>query len=178
MSTTALPSELLDASRTQSGESLGELSRRSPVLVVFLRHCGCTFAREALDDVARQRAAITAAGVQIVVVHMQTEEEARVLFTRYGLADVLRISDPEQKLYQAFELQRGSYWQVMGPKSILRAIVSLGKGHMAAVPTADIFQLPGAFLIENGQMLNAFRAQTSSDRPDYAEIASAPKATN
>lgn len=176
MTGTALPAQLLEASRTQTGESLSELSRKSPVLVVFLRHCGCTFAREALDDVARQRAAIAAAGVPIVVVHMQTDEEARALFTRYGLADVMRISDPDQKLYQAFELQRGSFWQVMGPKSVLRAFASLGKGHLAAVPTADIFQLPGAFLIANGEIINAFRAQTSSDRPDYASIACATKA--
>lgn len=166
-----LPAEVLEAARTQTDESLGDLSRRSPVLVVFLRHCGCTFAREALGDIAAQRAAITAHGATIVVVHMQTDDEARELFSRYGLADILRISDPQQTLYQAFDLARGSLWQVAGPRMWWRAVGSLLKGHLAGIPNADVFQLPGAFLIHNGQIVNAFRAENSSDRPDYARLA-------
>jgi hypothetical protein len=167
----SLPADVLDAARTQSGESLGELSRKSPVLVVFLRHCGCTFAREALADVAAQRAAITACGTRIVVVHMQTEDDARSLFARYGLSDILRISDPEQKLYQAFELQRGSFWQVAGPGMWGRAVASIVKGNWFGVPSADVFQLPGAFLLRDGQIVNEFRGRVSSDRPNYQEVA-------
>lgn len=171
MTTATLPAELLDSARTQTGESLGELSRKSPVLVVFLRHCGCTFAREALDDVARQRAAITASGTTIVLVHMQTDADAQALFTRYKLGDLPRISDPDQKLYQAFDLQRGSVWQVMGPANVLPAIASIFRGNGSAIPNSDIYQLPGVFLIREGQIVNAFRATRSSERPDYAEVA-------
>lgn len=172
MTTATLPADLLDSMRTQSGASLGELSRKSPVLVVFLRHCGCTFAREALDDVARLRSTIESSGTSIVFVHMQTEAEAQALFARYKLVDLPRISDPEQKLYQAFDLQRGSAWQVMGPANVLPAIGSIFRGNLSAIPTADIFQLPGAFLIRDGQIINAFRARRSSERPDYAVVAS------
>ena len=171
MTTAPLSSEVLDTVRTNTGESLGDLSRKSPVLVVFLRHCGCTFAREALDDVAQQRAAVETSGTAIVLVHMQTESEAQALFTRYKLGDVPRISDPEQKLYQAFDLQRGSAWQVMGPANVLPAIGSIFRGNLSSIPTADIFQLPGAFLIHNGQIINAFRATRSSERPDYSQLA-------
>jgi len=175
MTTTSLPADLLNSLRTQTGESLDELSRKSPVLVVFLRHCGCTFAREALDDVAQQRAAITAAGTNIVLVHMQTEADAKELFTRYKLGDLPRISDPEQKLYQAFELQRGTYWQVMGLGNVFPAIRSILRGNLSAIPNSDIFQLPGAFLIRDGQIVNAFRATRSSERPDYKEVAGCPR---
>lgn len=171
MHSSASFSEVIESARTQTGESLGDLSRKSPVLVVFLRHCGCTFAREALADVAAQRVAITASGTDIVVVHMQTDDEARELFSRYGLADILRISDPQQTLYQAFEVVRGSLWQVAGPGMWWRAVGSLMKGHLIGVPKADVFQLPGAFLIHNGQIVNAFRGKNSSDRPDYTQLA-------
>ncbi|MDB5334757.1 MAG: AhpC/TSA family protein [Planctomycetaceae bacterium] len=171
MTSATLPADVLNALRTQTGESLDELSRKSPVLVVFLRHCACTFAREALDDVARQRAAITASGTTIVLVHMQTDAEAQALFTRYKLGDLPRISDPEQKLYQAFDLQRGSVWQVMGPANVLPAIASIFRGNGSAIPNSDIFQLPGAFLMRDGQVVNAFRATRSSERPDYAVLA-------
>lgn len=171
MSSLTLPAAVIESARTQTGESLGELSRNSPVLVVFLRHCGCTFAREALADVAEQRETITASGTNIVVVHMQTDDEARELFSRYGLADVLRISDPQQTLYQAFEVARGSLWQVAGPGMWWRAVTSLWKGHLIGIPNADVFQLPGAFLIHNGLIVNAFRGKNSSDRPDYTQLA-------
>ena len=175
MTATALPTDLLISLRTQTGESLDEMSRNSSVLVVFLRHCGCTFAREALDDVAQQRAAIAAAGTKIVLVHMQTDADAQALFTRYKLGDLPRISDPEQKLYQAFELQRGSLWQVMGLSNVLPAIRSIFRGNLSAIPNSDIFQLPGAFLIRDGKIVNAFRAARSSERPDYQEVAGCPR---
>ena len=38
--------------RTQQGSTLLELSKQAPVLLVFLRHTGCTFCREALADLA------------------------------------------------------------------------------------------------------------------------------
>ena len=44
--------------RTDKGASLGVLSLLSPVLVVFLRHPGCTFCREAVADLSRLRAEI------------------------------------------------------------------------------------------------------------------------
>ena len=165
-----LATECLESAKTQSGASLADLSRKGPVLVVFLRHCGCTFARQSLGDVAAHRAAIEAAGITIVIVHMQSDVEAQQLLTRYQLSDVPRIADPQQTLYQSFELQRGTLWQVAGPVNWWRAITSMMSGHLASVPSADIFQLPGAFLIHNGQIINAFRARNSSDQPDYAEL--------
>ena len=62
--------QALDGARTQSGQTLTSLSEASPVLLLFLRHAGCTFCREAIGDVARDRDVIEAAGVRIVLVHM------------------------------------------------------------------------------------------------------------
>ena len=62
--TNELPDEatLLAGALTSTGASLAELSRQQPILVVFLRHAGCTFCREALADLATQRAAIEKTG--------------------------------------------------------------------------------------------------------------------
>ena len=58
----SLPDEatLLEEAQTTSGGSLAELSNRQPVLLVLLRHSGCTFCREALADLAVRRAEIEA----------------------------------------------------------------------------------------------------------------------
>ena len=163
--------QLLEQAVDQQGTSLAELSRRSPVLVVFLRHAGCTFCRQALADLQSRREKIAAHGTGIVLVHMDTEANAAKLFASYGLDDVPRIADPEQKLYAAFDLARGSAWQVMGPANWWRGLwATLGNGF--GVPVGDVFQMPGAFLVHNGKVLRAFRHEASADRPDYVELAS------
>ena len=48
--------------RSHRGATLEQLSADSPTLVVFLRHAGCMFCREALSDLSRQRAAIEPTG--------------------------------------------------------------------------------------------------------------------
>jgi len=166
--------EILIESKTQTGESLDELSRRSPVLVVFLRHTGCPFTREALADLAAQRAAIETVGARLVLVHMVDEAKAKTLFEQRGMGDVLRISDPGQQLYQAFELRRGSMWEVAGPGMWWRGIKTVFSGHGFGVPEGDVLQLPGAFLLQDGQIIKAYRHQSSSDRPDYSELAQCP----
>ncbi|MEJ7607605.1 MAG: redoxin domain-containing protein [Bryobacteraceae bacterium] len=88
--------------KTEDGITLEQLSRHSPVLLVFLRHAGCTFCREALADLARQRKQVEQSGVQIALVHMGSSAEGGRLSLKYGLDDLPRISDPNRTLYRAF----------------------------------------------------------------------------
>jgi hypothetical protein len=62
--------QTLEGAVTQSGESLVSLSEASQLLLVFLRHAGCTFCREALGNIARARPVIERTGARIVLVHM------------------------------------------------------------------------------------------------------------
>lgn len=171
MSECEISESALSQAQTQSGETLSELSRRGPVLVVFLRHSGCTFCRQALADLAACRQAITAAGVTIALVHMDTDAAAAVLFAKYGLQDVPRISDPAQDLYRAFHLARGGVSQVVGTRVWGTGLKSLLAGHLPGVPVGDVWQMPGVFLVHNGRVLRAFRHATSGDRPDYVALA-------
>ena len=41
--------------RTETGRTLLELVDESPLLLIFLRHFGCSFCRQTLDDVSRIR---------------------------------------------------------------------------------------------------------------------------
>jgi AhpC/TSA antioxidant enzyme len=167
----SLEPAILDAAKTQTGESLLALSRQMRTLVVFLRHPGWTFCRQALAELAEKRSAIAAQGTGLVLVHMQTDTAASALFARYGLQDVPRISDPGRQLYEAFELSRGSLAQVAGPRVWLRGLLSLFKGHVPGVPEGDVLQMPGVFLLNNGRIERAYRHATSADRPDYCELA-------
>src|SRR5436190_5408253 len=104
MTTTSNDLTFDDAIRTfpsHDGRTLAELSAVQPVLVVFLRHSGCAFCREALSDLQRERSKIEGSGTSIALVHMVSNDEAAVFFKPYGLDDVPRFSDPQRKLYEA-----------------------------------------------------------------------------
>jgi len=163
-----------DAVRTfasHDGRTLAQLSADQPVLVVFLRHSGCAFCREALSDLQKQRAKIEGSGTSIALVHMVSNDEAAGFFKAYGLDDVPRFSDPDRKLYQAFDLQRGNLWQVIGPAVVWRGIKAILSGHGPGRPRGDVAQLPGTFVVHHGQIVQAFRNKNSAERPDYAEMA-------
>lgn len=158
---------------SQDGTSLATLCEDVPVLAVFLRHFGCSFCREALADLAMARNAIEREGVRLCLVHMGSEAEAGALFRDYGLGDVPRIGDPDRALYRAFGLNRGRLRQLFSPEVLRRGVEATVHGHGIGRLVGDGFQMPGVFLIHRGGILEAYRHESASDRPDYAALAQA-----
>jgi peroxiredoxin len=165
--------QLLTAYRAQTGETLRELTAGHAVLLVFLRHFGCTFCREAVDEISRKRATLEARGARLAFVHLGTEEKANSFFTPYDLQDCPRFSDPEGKLYEAFGLSRAELKQYLNQESILRMLVAWLNGHFVGLPAGDVQRMPGAFLVRDGEVLKSFRHKLVSDRPDYLALATA-----
>lgn len=168
--TTHLPH--LDEMKTPAGATLREFSHNHPTLVVFLRHLGCPFCRETLMDLRARRSYLDKRGIRLVLVHMAADEEAGKLFSRYGLGDVIRISDPERKFYRAFGLQEGDWGQILGPRIWWRGFqAAILRGLGWGKPRGSVRQLPGVFLIHKGRVVLDFRHETSADRPDYDRMA-------
>lgn len=165
-------SEANEEFRDQHGESIAELSRGQDCLIVFLRHSGCTFCREALADLRNQRVAIGAQHVRPILVHMGDETSGKSFFAAYGLDDWSRISDPKLKLYRAYGLERGRFSQLLSPLVWWRGFkAAILRGHAFGAPRGDIRQMPGTFLVRDGQIIAAHRYATAADRPDYCELA-------
>jgi peroxiredoxin len=157
--------------RTDRGATVDTLSRAQPVLLVFLRHAGCTFCREALADLSAQRHEVEAAGAVIVLAHMGEPTFGRDFFSKYGLADLHQISDPGQGLYRAFGLPKGNLWMLFGPKVWVRGLdAAILKRHGVGRLAGDGFQMPGLFMIFHGQILRSYRHQSAADRPDYVRF--------
>ncbi|GAC1621007.1 MAG: hypothetical protein PVS2B2_06830 [Candidatus Acidiferrum sp.] len=163
--------DLLNAYSTQSGQSLAALSAEAPLLLVFLRHFGCTFCREAVVELQEKRSAIEALGTRLAFVHNGTEGKAIAFFRPHAMLDVPRIADPNAKLYLAFGLVRAEFRQYFNPESIFRSITSLLRGTGIGLPAGDVQQMPGTFLFMNGEIHKAFRNKLVSDRPDYLAMA-------
>lgn len=159
---------LLASSRTQSGRNIFDLSADSRVLLVFLRHAGCSFCREALSDLARVRGSIEEGGTRIVLVHMGDTGRFESLLAKNELSDLDRFCDPDQKLYKAFGVKRGRLSQLFGPKVLWRALsggVLIRHGIGSA--SADPAQMPAIFLLSNSAIVRRFRHRSAADRPDY-----------
>ena len=161
---------LLSAYASQEGQSLADAASR-PLFLVFLRHFGCTFCREAVDTISKKREEIEAGGSRLAFVHLGTEEKAQWFFKPYGLLDVPRYSDPEGPLYQAFGLLRAELRQYLNSESIMRMLLAWTHGHFVGPPAGDIQRMPGAFLMDQGEIRKAFRHKLVSDRPDYVALA-------
>ena len=103
---------------------------------------------------------------------MTTDEQAAKLFANYHLDDVPRIADPQRKLYEAFELKRGSASQVMGPGVWWKGFkTTILRGHLPGMPEGTSFSCRARSWWPTVRSCRAFRPQNSADHPDYAEFA-------
>lgn len=157
---------------TNRGERLEELAEEQKVMLVFLRHFGCTFCRETMADLAEVRSEIESRGVKIVIVHMVKSEMAEDMLKLYGLDDISHISDLNQHLYNRFGLYKVGFRALFGLKNWWRALVAgIGKGHLIGKPAGDPFQMPGVILFHKKKVINNFVYRYISDRPDFIEVA-------
>ncbi|MHC4877185.1 MAG: SelL-related redox protein [Planctomycetota bacterium] len=158
---------------TQHGEYLDDLAVRQPQLVVFLRHTGCTFCREALADLSARRQDIESNGAGIVLVYLGTGSNDSSFFEGYGLQDIPRIADPGCRLYRQFGLDLGGFAELFGPKVWIRGVIAgLFKRHGIGALQGNGFQMPGVYLYHCGRILTGYQHRTAADRPDYASLVS------
>lgn len=158
---------------TDKQESIKTLSNKKPVMLVFLRHFGCIFCREALKDISFKREEFEDKGVHLVFVHMSDRDTAGKYFKKFNLEGVDHISDPECKFYAAFGLAKGTFSQLFGLKNWIRAaeITTLGTP-ISIKQIGDGFQMPGIFMLKSGRIIDSYIHRTASDRPDYDDIIS------
>ena len=94
---------------------------------------------------------------------------------KYGLSGVDRTCDADRKLCQGFGLKRGRLRQLFGPKVLWRALPEgVLSRHGIGGLTADSFQMPGLFLIDESGIVRSFRHRSAADKPDYAGICAVP----
>ena len=164
--------DIMKAMVTNEGGNIWQLSLEQPVLLIFLRHFGCTFCREALSDIAKSKESIEAYGTKIVFVHMTDYKIAERYFNRYELGGAVHVSDPACQYYAAFGLVKGNFNQLFGLQSWIRGFQA-GVGNMHGISykqLGDGFQMPGIFVLHEGEIKEAFIHKLSHDRPDYQAL--------
>ena len=164
---------MLQQYRTESGRTLLELVDQSPLLLIFLRHFGCSFCRQTLDDVSKLRGEIEAKGIRPVFVHLGTPERAKLYFDYYHLSDIERVSDPQASLYTqpVFDLARKSaFSHFLVPKVWKAWLQGAIRKHGFGMIKEDGDQMPGIFFLRQRAIVRAFRYKTIADEPDYLKL--------
>ena len=162
---------------TNQGNNILDMSKEQPIMVVFLRHFGCVFCREALSELAEMQDFVNYENITLVFVHMTDHKTAEKYFQKYGLKKVQGISDPDIKIYKEFGLLKGSFNQVFGLKTWIRTVdAGIIKGiGITTKQIGDGFQMPGIFVISNGVIKSKFIHAVVSDRPNYKVLISEAK---
>lgn len=162
--------EAAQAYSLSTGETLAEASADRTLVLVFLRHFGCTFTRQILrglqdlEDQSKQHNA------SLILVHMlQSGQEIDYLGQN---SQIPRIADPRCELYRAFGLGKGGFLELFGPHVWLRGIIAVFKGCGVGHVAGDGLQMPGAFVFHQGKIVAAQPARTAADLPDLGSLLS------
>ena len=167
--------EMLERMMTNDGLNLYRTTFTQPVMLVFLRHFGCIFCKEALLEISNKRESIEEKGTKIIFVHMATDEIAQEYLGKFGLENISRISDPTSQYYRLFGLGKGTITQLFGLSSFIRGFdvvvnkkqpIEYNGGHLG-----DSFQMPGVFVLQNGKIQESYVHKLASSRPDYEKLA-------
>lgn len=159
--------------QTESGRDLLSLTNESRVLLVFLRHFGCSFCRKTISDLADLGPELHSRGVRPVFVHLGTPEIAKAHFDFYKIPEVERVHDPDARIYQhpAFGLGRSSPWLTLVNPFVWAgwlkgAIFKHGIGKIQG----DGHQMPGLFLLKGAKIERRFVHRQISDEPPYRQL--------
>lgn len=164
-----LDSEILEAVFTNRGNSLLDLTQKHYVMLVFLRHFGCPFCRESLDDLALIRNDLRHRGVKLVFVHLSEEMYGDIYLAEHGLNNEEHISDPDMSLYDYFGLQQGGFRELYGLKVWSRVVNVMHQPEINRY-TGNWRQMPGVFVVKKNKVLSSFIHRSASDRPDYLQL--------
>ncbi|MFN9627456.1 MAG: SelL-related redox protein [Planctomycetota bacterium] len=167
-------SQANELAKTAHGQSIAELSSKQEVLLVFLRHAGCTFCRETLDELKKARQQWQSRSLLPVVVHMGSVEQGLEMMKKFGLEDCPVISDPDCRLFRAYQLPRGTWQQLFGMRVWIEGFkAAILKGYGFGKLVGDGFQMSGAFVIRHGQIVRAYPSKDAADSCSWKPALSA-----
>jgi len=160
---------LLSAFKDRNAVSIHDHSVAAPMLLVLLRHVGCSFCRKALHELSVSMKHITGCGYRVGLVHMDSDEDMQIQLAKFGLEKLPRFHDPDRKLYRALGVKRAPIASLFDFK-MWQEGVAAKRLYGADLPKADPFQLPGAFLIDQGVIVAGESVLSPHEHPDFLAL--------
>jgi hypothetical protein len=149
-------------------------SNQKTQIVFFMRHAGCTFCREALEQLHQINSKFRQASAEIHLVHMGPAEGSDFAkwVRRYPEASEWNLtSDPGRSLYVRMGLSRGNFRQIFSPQNFLRAL-RVGVFGLKGVGAleGDGFMMPGVFVWKNGELIFSWKASIAAEQFPFEKI--------
>lgn len=159
------------SARSATGQTILDLSQQRDVLLVFLRHAGCTFCRETLDELKKNRSQWEKLRILPVIVHMGSVQQGLEMMKSYELEDCPVISDPECRLFRAYQLPRGTWRQLFGIHVWIEGFkAAILKGYGFGKLVGDGFQMSGSFLVRQGKVVQAYPSKDAADSCSWKPV--------
>lgn len=154
---------------------LAERWARGPLVVAFHR-LWCPFCQEAALQLAARASDLAAVGADVVLVYPQAVAEVAQACAERSTPFTC-VSDPGRTLEQAAGVERmraTRYLAGASPRRLARALRGGGRVHL---PTSDVFQGRGTYVVgTDGRVAYAHIAASASDIPPVATIVAAVQA--
>lgn len=156
--------------------SLGEFWAGRPVVVVFVRHFGCVFCREQVNQLKKYVPEIRARGAEMVIVGSGNEASAGAFREDLAL-DVPILVDPDLVSYRTAGLRR-DLRAALSPKRVRNAWRAFKDGYRPRPLQGDPWQQGGVFVIgAGGDVLFSHVSEVPGDHPDpLAVLEAVPRA--
>jgi peroxiredoxin len=148
---------------------LGSLFGARPLVLVFLRHFGCLFAKQQTDELKRHHAALRSAGADVVAIGNGQLEEARVFEAEQALPFKL-LTDPTGESYCAVDLRRG-LGTALRPSVLLRALRATVAGFHQTKTAGDPLQQGGVLVFSpGGHEIYRYVSSSAGDHPSMTAV--------
>lgn len=156
--------------------SLSEFWKESPLLLLFLRHFGCSCLAERWEKLKTEIPEYRKAGAELVAIAQGEPERTAEVARRKGYPFTV-LCDPPRKLYEEYGLLKGTPAQILhdfawvpGDKETGMKMIGSRRGTERAVVDSP-WQLPGEFVVSSrGTLVLTHRYQYCEDFPPRTVI--------
>ncbi len=149
--------------------TLPELVNSNKIVILhFLRHLGCIYCKNAVNQLFKLSQADPSFPL-IIFVHQSSPEIAEDFFGQH-FPGASHISDTTLSLYNLFGIQKLKGLNFFDPRMILKGIRLSFMGYRNNLGLGNIYLLSGTFLFLKGKLIWQHRPKRAGDEPNWKKI--------
>lgn len=143
---------------------LSTLWRAKPLVLVFLRHLGCTFCRQQLAWLRQSYAAFGELGVEVACVAQGDAKIGKAYKIAMELPFPLLLCGFALDVYRLYGLELGTTSQIFSLRTVIRGILAVAQGYKQTALVGKGSQLGGAFIVDtSGTVRYCHRSADAAD---------------
>lgn len=106
---------------------------------------------------------------RVIFIHQGTPARGAELFDAL-IDDVEALADVDGRLYELFDVRRGTMREMFGLRAWIRGLQAFSKGHFIGRKVGDPWTLPTTIAIANQHIVGEHRGAHAGDHPDVQAL--------